>query len=82
MAQSDNFDKSFFEIWTAKEAFAKFLGSGISATLLRQYTVSGEAILYEKNVEAYIYSGMLNEEYIYSIACNSEDITIELHFLT
>lgn len=82
LAQSDNFDKSFFEIWTAKEAFAKFLGSGISATLLRQYTVSGEAILYEKNIEAYIHSGMLNEEYIYSIACNSEDITIELHSLT
>lgn len=82
LAKSKNFDRDFFKIWTAKEAYAKFCGSGLSATLMRENNVSNGHISNNGTIQAYIHSHTLNDNYIYTIACNSSDVSISKHILT
>ncbi len=82
LAQSNNFNRHFFEIWTAKEAYAKFFGTGLSASLMREYCVKEGIICNNNSTKAYIHTYTLSEEYIYTIACNFEYIEVTKHLLT
>ena len=83
---SDDAEKmeKFYTLWTAKEAYSKLTGSGLSKDLLKNYTVHCGNCILNRNTgetEAYILTGRLEKDYILTICSEKkigpEDISIE-----
>lgn len=79
--QSDKSLKTFFKLWTRKESFLKFLGTGITdeanKTSLASEKNKIEIEIYSKSDEAYINSFVISDE-IYCSVCTSQNKPIYL----
>lgn len=79
--QSDKSLKTFFKLWTRKESFLKFLGTGITKNVneisLAADRNNIEAEIYSQSDEAYVNSFLISDE-IYCSICTSQNKQIYL----
>ena len=68
--QNQDYNKTFFEIWTGKEAYAKLIGEGLSATLLRSHTITHNNVKLNNKPVANLYRPQINNNVICTIATN------------
>lgn len=68
LAQSKDYNRTFFQIWTGKEAFAKMTGKGLSATLLRSYTITNDKVEQNNKTIAYLNRPTINSNTICTLA--------------
>ena len=68
LEQSQDYNKTFFEIWTGKEAYAKMTGQGLSATLLRSCTIAQNTVNIDQESVAHLYRVNIGENSLCTIA--------------
>ena len=68
LEQSQDYNRTFFEIWTGKEAYAKMTGQGLSATLLRSCTITQNAVNINQEGVAHLYRVNISENTLCTIA--------------
>ena len=70
LAQSKDYNRTFFDIWTGKESYAKMMGNGLSTSLLRSCTIMPNMVKKSNKTVAYLYRPQINNNTICTIATN------------
>ena len=75
------FDRNFYKIWTAKEAYSKLIGNGISSELLRNFTMLNNTITKNGELLGYLSEVNIADGYVCTIATHKPSPIIRIEEL-